>query len=78
MFVINLLKYALVVPILIKLAERFFNFCLSKLLLNIMGCNKMGTAYHSEDACFDFIRAKKGELEVEDKIARSGDIIISN
>ncbi|CDW91471.1 UNKNOWN [Stylonychia lemnae] len=71
------LSSALVVPILIRMAERLFNYCLCKMILSGFRAGQTKASYHPEHKDFDFIKNEKGELSVVDKIT-SNDVIICN
>jgi hypothetical protein len=51
----NLLKHALVLPPLIRLAERILNHLLCKLLLSAFSVNTVVQGYHPEHREFDFM-----------------------
>ena len=51
----NLAKYLLVVPALIRLAERVLNILVCKLMLSAFAVNAIGATYHAEHKDYDFM-----------------------
>lgn len=68
-------KYFLILPILIRLAERFIDMMVCKLVMNVSSFNNIKETYHREATEFDFVKWQKGELEVTKK---DGDVYICN
>eukprot|EP00347_Sterkiella_histriomuscorum_P002985 403366042 len=74
---LNFVKYFIVIPLLIRMLERLFNYCTVKMMLSAFSVNTIRATYHPDHKDFDFIKNEKGELSVKDTIS-GGDIIISN
>lgn len=53
---LHVTKYLLVVPILIRAAERFIDFMCCKMSLNVSSVNNLKESYHREDDNFDFVK----------------------
>lgn len=86
--IVNLAKYLvsslvasfrcqLVVPILIRVAERFFNFVFGKMLMTVFSVNTIVKSYHQDHKDFDFIKNERGDLRVRDVIG-AGDVLLCN
>lgn len=74
-FVLHGLKYLLVVPALIRLAERFTDHLIGQLLMSVSSFNGLKMTYHREHKDYDFVKVQKGELKVE---LQEGDLYVCN
>ena len=72
---LHLYKYILVVGPVVRLAEKFIDGLIGKLILSVTSFNNTPMSYHREHKEFDFLKFQKGELTVKDV---EGDIYISN
>jgi len=68
-------KYILMVPALIRYAERFVDGLYTKLLMGTASYNNIKEKYHREHEKFNFIKEQRGELVVEHV---ESDVIICN
>jgi hypothetical protein len=73
----NLLKWLFCVPFLIRLFERVANHCISRMLLSAFSANNILAQYHQEHKDWSYLKAEKGELQVNDIIGGT-DIILCN
>lgn len=60
----HVLKYICVHPWLIRAAERLIDIVLTRIVLQTFAVMRHQELFHKDDAGFDFVKAKKGELFV--------------
>lgn len=74
-FFLHGIKYVLMVPALIRYAERFIDNLITKLLMGTCSYNNLKEKYHREHEKFNFIKEQRNELVVEHV---ASDVIICN
>ena len=52
---LNLLKYLVVIPVLVRVVERISNYCLMRLFMQAFSVNSTKAAYHPDHKDFDFM-----------------------
>jgi hypothetical protein len=66
LLVFTFVKYLFMVPFLIRIIERVMTWMLTKVILMICSANHAERRVHPDHFSFDFIKAQKGELFVDD------------
>jgi 1-acyl-sn-glycerol-3-phosphate acyltransferase len=69
----SLVKYILIVPVIIRVAERIMTWMLTKIILMVCSANHAERRVHPDHLSFDFIKAQKGELFVDDSSMYTSD-----
>jgi len=64
--VLTILKYVFVLPVIIRPIERIFTWMFTKIIMMVCSANHAERRVHPDHLSFDFIKANKGELFVDD------------
>merc|ERR1719345_268063 len=59
--ILHFWKYFLVIPVLIRLVERWIDNMIGKLMLSVTSFNNLPLSYHREHKEFDFVKFQKQE-----------------
>lgn len=71
--ILNIIKYLLFIPFLIRLFERLFNWGLTNLMFTTMGYSNITISYHHQDENF----LKRVKVPVDPHLVADGDVILS-